>query len=73
MEQQKHVFQIGEADAEGNVVEKEVDILAMKNMEMIPILTKAIQEQQEIINDLKSQISDLQETNQSILSKLNEK
>lgn len=77
VEENNHSFQIGGPDAEGNITEKKIDILGIKHMEMIPILTKAIQEQQEIINDqaseietLKEQVNMLIQQNQEILNRL---
>lgn len=45
-----------EKDKDGNEIEKKADHLSMSYTELIPVLTKAIQEQQAIINDLKSKL-----------------
>jgi predicted RNase H-like nuclease (RuvC/YqgF family) len=39
------------------------DFYAMRYTELIPVLTKAIQEQQDIINDLKKTVSDMNAKN----------
>ena len=44
----------------GELIRIQSDYLGMNYIEMIPILTKAIQEQQQLITDLQQQVSDLQ-------------
>lgn len=51
---------------------KEYDVLALNSIGMIPILTKAIQEQQTIINSQQEQIDELIRVNQEILDRLDE-
>ena len=52
----------GEIDEDGNQAEN-TDILSMKYIELIPILTQAIQEQQQLIINMQSEIDALKSTN----------
>lgn len=45
-----------EKDATGTLVARSIDRLAVKHLELIPVLTRAIQEQQQLINQLKASI-----------------
>ena len=60
VEEERHSFTIGEDEETGERTQQELNILGMSSIEMIPILTKAIQEQQDIIEDLKSRIETLE-------------
>lgn len=59
VEEERHVFSMGIDNETGNEIEKELNILGMSQTEMVPILTKAIQEQQNIINQQQAQIDEL--------------
>ena len=58
VEEERHSFTIEENPETGERIQQELDILGMSTIEMIPILTKAIQEQQELILQLQSSLSD---------------
>lgn len=45
-----------EKDATGTLVAQSIDRLAVKHLELIPVLTRAIQEQQQLIDQLKASI-----------------
>ena len=51
-------------------ITKEYDVLGLNSTGMIPVLTKAIQEQQAIIENQQTQIDELIRVNQEILAKL---
>jgi len=59
VEEEKHTFETSFDVESGEATYQELDILGMSHVEMIPILTKAIQEQQTIINELVGEIEKL--------------
>lgn len=72
VQERRHIFPTGIDEEAGKEIEEELTILNMKSMEMIPILTKAIQEQQELIQALQDQVKELKDENEAILSRLND-
>ena len=67
---QQHSFETGEDEESGDIEFEQLQILGMKTMEMIPILTKAIQEQQELIQQQRELISTLQSGYDSLSEKV---
>ena len=59
VEEERHVFETSVNEETGQVIEEEVNILGLSSIEMIPILTKAIQEQQVLIEELKAEVEQL--------------
>jgi len=59
VEEETHTFQVGIDQENGIILEESIDILGMSSIEMIPILTKAIQEQQVLINELRTEMEEL--------------
>lgn len=55
---QKHAFPTNSMNKKSKSIE-EVEVKGIKTLNMIPVLTKAIQEQQEIINKKEEEINDL--------------
>lgn len=60
VEDNTHKFQFGGTPGVDSGEEVSVDIKSVDYIKMIPILTKAIQEQQEIIEDLRSRLDELE-------------
>jgi len=58
VEEERHTYQIDTGEDTGEITEGEVNILGMSSIEMIPILTKAIQEQQVLIDQQKAMMDD---------------
>ena len=61
VEEEKHMIETSFDIESGEATYEEVNILGMSQIEMIPVLTKAIQEQQELINYLLEEIETLKE------------
>jgi len=59
VEEERHTYELAMDDETGESKESEISILGMSSIEMIPILTKAIQEQQAIIEQLKLDVEEL--------------
>lgn len=60
VEDNTHKFQLGGTPGVDSGEEVSIDIKSVDYIKMIPILTKAIQEQQEIIEDLRSRLDELE-------------
>ncbi len=61
VEEERHVYETGVNQETGEVTEEELNILGMSSIEMIPILTKALQEQQVLIEELRADIETLKD------------
>ncbi len=59
VEEERHVYETNVNQETGQVTEVEVNILGMSSVEMIPILTKALQEQQLLIEELRKDLEEI--------------
>jgi len=60
VEEEKHSYTTDLNNETGNITQSEIDILGLNSISMIPILTKALQEQQVLIEEQKELLNDQQ-------------
>ena len=58
VEEVRHSFIISDDEETGEIITEEMNILGMSSIQMLPILTKAVQEQQELIIQLQESLSE---------------